>query len=341
MSAWLKGKWTLPFVLVFTLGTLWILAMYVQNKNQLTEDLYTPAFTSIRVAEVTLFKGAEYPVQVMQGQPIEVGCNYVPPPDEMGTPFFIVERDGQTLFESSKCRIMASFDDQPEEMLDLVLKYLVVKPDGSKVEADSWAFQVKVIQPSTFFRIHGLETAAGESIVGLAVPHEVIPYTEAAVQFKGKSDEVTVIFFVSRLGDARYSVQFAPDPEEPGTVKLVSAPFKRFRSWGNGIDGFAAWPDGHEPAAGRIPTPIKIGNPKDNRQAFEIVAVVVEKSKLDDIRLGAVEVAMLADDTAAHVAVPVSPEYLEEIAVEGLISTPLRVVRTRGESLVEPPAPTL
>ncbi len=330
MLSWLKPKLTIPLLVLVAASLLFFMIKYMHRSGEVSRALYEPDITMVRIGGVPLIKGLETPVDVMKGLPVEISCDYVPPVQGKGTALFRLSGVLDTPIEATSCKIPFTLNSEVGTLQDIRFEYLIVAPDGRILPGDFRELQVRVIPEREFFRIRALETADGQTLPGLTVPHEVIPYAEAALRFNADPKDFSVLFFVSSLGQDRYSLQFRTVPDKKAEFELISAPLKQHRSWGGDIDGLAAWPGGHEPGSPLPTLPIKIGHKDTSREAFEIVAAIVRTSAIDAVQQETISYDVQGEEQVIFRPIPVKLELIKELAYKGLVSESLRVVRTRA-----------
>lgn len=340
MVSWLKPKLTFSLLLLMGAALLLFMVKFMHNQGEVSRALYEPDITMVRIGGVPLIKGHETVVEVMRGLPVDISCDYVPPVEGKGNPLFLLSGVLDKPIESASCKIPFTFHSEPGTLHDIRLEYQIVAPDGSVTKGDFRNLQVRVMPVSEFFRIRALETADGQTIPGLTVPHEVIPFAEAALKFEADPNDFTVLFFVSPLGENYFSVQFDTLPEKSAEFELISAPLKQFRSWGGQIDGLAAWPGGHEPGSPKKPKPIRIGAKDTSREAFEVVAAIFKNTAIEGVQQETIAYDVQGDEQIVFRPIPVKLELIKELAYHGLVSEPLRVVRTRSTLPVPNATPT-
>lgn len=323
------SKYTLSVAALVAAGLMLFAGKYLHHTGEISAGLYKATITLPRIGGVPLVKGNEVTVDVMQGLPTEFSCDYVPPKENAGEPQFELSGDIEAPVKSGSCSLMATFNDAPGTLRTLSLNYKVVASDGSVAGEDSWELKVRVVKKEEFFKIRALETPEGEAITGLSVPYQVVPFAEAALEFGERPEDYTVLFFVSRLGEDRFAVQFTTSPDKPGEFQLITAPVKRFRSWGAAMIGLAAWPGGWEPGSANKSLPISIGTKDDSREAFEILAVMFRTDKLSMVQQETVGYDVLGEEQIVFRPIYVTQSLLKELAHKGLVSQSLRVVRAR------------
>jgi len=137
-----------------------------------------------------------------------------------------------------------------------------------------------------------------------------------------------VLFFVQELGSDRPMLQVYVPRDEPGSFEVNAAPLKRYRSWGDGLEGYAAWPGGAEPGSGVRPPPILVGNIEDVRVAFEVYAGLFLASEVEKVRDKAIRLEESTDTQSTFVAADLTLAEVKGMTFQGWLSPPLRVVRT-------------
>jgi hypothetical protein len=316
-------------VLAVLLACAYMALHYLWRQGKVTRVLYEPSITLVRVGGVPVSPEQVNPVEVMQGTPLEVTCDVVPPSEDGEKAGYVFHTaSGKT--PSERCRALLTFDGKLGTEQEVMVEYLITGADGSSRQAGTMKALLRIVAPGAFLRIRALEDASGGPISSLVVPQEVVPYVDAALPLAGDADDYAVVFFVGRTGDDQLMLQLRSG--EGGAVEVNWAPIKEFRRWGQEIGGYVAWPGGAEPGTGKKSPPIMVGGENSQREAFEIYAMLLRSSDVGTMLTRVVEVG---PGTASEVSVSVKPLSLEEIrpmAVDGWVSPPLRVVRKAGDS---------
>ncbi|MDD5306881.1 MAG: hypothetical protein PHU25_06120 [Deltaproteobacteria bacterium] len=284
-----------------------------------------PKLLMMRVDEVPFPKGGKKPVDVMAGRPVSLTCENITPPTDMGRPMYRFHVAGKT-YERSMCKLDIPIPGDLGSTQTVGLDYSVRSPGGLTREIDHWESLVRPIPAGTYLRIRNVGTREGRPFANLMVPQEVIPYVEGALKVDGDPKNYLVLFFVQVLGADMPVLQVSGRPGSVSKFEVIAAPLTRYRRFGTGMDGYAAWPL----------EPIQAGGPKDQRKIFEIYAGIFEAKKVKAITDQLLRFEGVTEDGQPRVKV--LPKRLEDIKAlvwKGWLSEPLRVVRA-AEPLPEP-----
>ena len=304
------------FILVLV-GSMASILYFLHRGQERIQHLYVPKLLMLRIDEVPFPKGRKLPVDVMAGMPVSITCENINPPAGMGRPVYRFHVGGRTV-EASTCVLDVPVPGDIGSTQTVGLDYLLRKPAGSPQVIDHWEALVRPMPAGEYLRIRNFGTRNGRPLPNLTVPREVIPYVEAAVKLPGKTADYVVLFFVQPLGTDSPVLQVTSRPNSAEKVEAIAGPLTRYRRFGPGIGGYAAWPA----------APIQIGSPEDERGIFEVYAGIFEAKNIRATVNQLVSFEGVTKDGQAQVKV--LPKRLAEIkalAWHGWVSDPMRVVR--------------
>ncbi len=306
-------------VIAFSVYMVWY-----QRAN--VRALYEPKFLAMRVGGVPVPERPGKPIEVMADLPVDISCEVVKSPDKNARATFRVIGPG-VADERDQCDRSVVFPGPPGTRHKVVLEYLLAPPGVAKGVIDRKEADVVVVPVRQFFRIRALATAKGELITTHTVPQAVIPYAEAALDVEAP-DDLSVLFFVRKVGSARPILQVVVPPEAPAAWRVNLAPLKRFRSPGGRIVGYAAWPGGVEPGGSQLPDPIQIGNDSELRQAFEVFAGLFRKADVERVRKTCLTFRHQEGGRVVFDVQDVTIDTIRQLAHQGWLTPPLVVVRS-------------
>jgi hypothetical protein len=271
----------------------------------------------LRVDEVPFPKGGKKPIEVWAGTTQVISCENVIPPTEKGKASYRFLVGGRS-YESATCSFEARIPGPIDSTQKVALEYLFADPGKDPRVVDRWEALVRPVQSGEYLQIHRFGRPDTTPIGGLTVPPEVIPYVDAAVKLEGSADDYAVLFFIEAEETGVPVLQVTGKPSTDQRIEAISAPLTRFRRFGPGVGGYAAWPS----------EPIKVGAPEDERAIFQIYAGIFEKKKMPALvdRLLSFEGSTKGGEAIVKIK-PISVSELRALAWNRWFSEPIRVVR--------------
>jgi hypothetical protein len=262
------------------------------------------------------FDQPKFMVVALEG--IKIACQRVSPKEGQGTARFRYDFGDGTVDEKPDCDVSHVFQGTPGRIVTLDVQYVVERPDGSRSVVDRYRSELRLTASRAFFRLRGFGTPANEAIPSLSLPHEVMPYVEAALKLdpaQVKAKAYVVAYFTQRDGEDVAYLRVAPPKEGGQAVRAITASPKHFRDFGTYL-GLAAIPD----------EPITIGQPEDDRLLFDVFAGLFTSANLDAL------VAKCCTSSGAGVTsnTGLRLDEIRALAHEGWLTEPLRVVRVSG-----------
>ncbi len=303
-------------------------ALYLQRKPM--HNFYVPKLLMLRIDDIPFPRERKTPIEVMGGSAATITCENVNPPTEMGKPLYRLYFEGKTT-EYTSCNFKISTVGKKGATKKIELEYLIKEPGGSIRSIDKWQGTIRSISAGEYLTIHNFGTPDGKIIDTLTVPKEVIPYVKAALRLEGEPDEYVVLFFVEAMGTDMPVLQVMAKPQSPDKLEPVSAPLKKYRSFGPEIGGFGAWTS----------QPIRIGDEADERKIFSVYAGLFKVKEIQMVTQQLLSYEGMSEDGMQNHHVKVVPMRLADIqklAWKGWISKPIRVVR-KAEFDESMPAP--
>jgi hypothetical protein len=309
------------FVLV-AFGSVFAVLYYLARGQKDTQHLYVPKLLMLRVDEVPVPKGGKQPVDVWIGATQMLSCDNVVPPPEMGKASYRFRIGGRT-FESPQCSFESKIPGPAESIQKVTLEYLFAEPGKDARVVDSWEALVRPMQGTEHIQIHRFGRPDSRPIEGLTIPREAIPYVEAAIKLDGPPENYAVLFFVESEGTGVPVLQVTGRPSTDQRIEAIAAPLTRYRRFGSGIGGYAAWPR----------EPIKIGTPEEDRMIFQVYAGIFEKKKIPALvdQLVSFEGSTKGGEAIVKIK-PTSSSEIRSLAWHRWLSDPIRIVRAAGDS---------
>jgi hypothetical protein len=303
-------------LLVFVAFTAW---RYLGRSGTTLVEFDQPKLSVVALEGIPLLENNGQPVDVMVGEPVKLACQRVSPKPGKGIARFHFDYGDGTADDLNDCDVTHAFKGQPGQVLMMDLQYLVEQADGTKTTADRYRAEVRLIAAAPFFRLRGFGTAKNEAIQSLSLPHEVMPYVDAAMKIDRevlKAQKPTVAFFARRDGEDAIYLRVAPPKEGGQKVRAITAPLKNHRDYGT-FTGLAAVPG----------EPITLGNPDDDRVLFDVFAGVFTATNIDVL----LSKCCAEGSGAVGSNTPLRMDEIRALAYEGLLSEPLRIVRVAHE----------
>lgn len=335
MFSLFRSKLGVTGILLLGVGLAFMIWRYMHEQGEAGKRLYVPIISRLYVGDVPIEEKQEKPGEAMVGHPAMIRCDSVPPRRDPRKPLFRLSGESVGLLENQSCEFAPALPGNIGAVHSLKLEYFLVSPSGQEDLMYTRSFAVMLVPAGSYLRIRNFADANGEQLSGYEAPHKVIPYVEAAVSLAGEPSDYRILLFVNRTGNDSWIVQTNTAPDDPGELRLNEAPLVRFRTWGNNLEGYAAWPGGYAPESGRLPDPIELGDPNDSRQAFDVAAVLMRTDKVDELRKRVIKTSPMADGTLNVNVIGISMEQLKEAAwnewvseTASLVRAPVRPART-------------
>lgn len=334
-SYFIRHKAGSALFLAIVVGCIASAVYFLYRGQKRVQHLYVPKLLMLRVDEVPFPKNGKRPIDVMTGTTIALTCESINPPAEMGRPDYIFHVGGKS-YESKSCQVEVQIPGALFSTQKVSLDYLLVEPGGKSRVIDRYEALVRPIPAGQYFKIHTLGDRDGDPLNNLSAPKEAIPYVEAALNLEGAPEDYAVLFFVEAFGADFPVLQVVNRPRSEQTFEAVVAPLKRYRRFGPGVGGYAAWPK----------EPIQIGSPEKERTVFQVYAGLFKAEDVQPL----VEQMLSYEGTteSGQIQVKAIPKHRAEIkalAWKGWLSDPVRVVRsdaaTPGQKPPTPQPPTL
>lgn len=292
---------------------------YLNRTGSTLVEFDTPKFTVVALESIPLLRDNGQPLDVMVGEPVKLACQRVSPKPGKGKAKFHFDYGDGTSEDLVDCDVTHTFKGAPGQIVTMELQYLVEQADGTSAPVDRYRSEVRLIAAAPFFRLRGFGTAKNEAIQSLSLPHEVMPYVDAAMKIDRevlKAQKLTVAYFARRDGEDAIYLRVAPPKEGGQKVRAVTAPLKNHRDYGT-FTGLAAVPA----------EPITVGSPEDDRVLFDVFAGVFPAANID------VLLSKCCADASGAVGsnTPLRMDEIRALTYEGLLSEPLRIVRVAHE----------
>jgi hypothetical protein len=316
--------------LVLALGFLLLVAgafvFFTWRGRDVLTDFYEPKLLTLRVGGVTVYPSTSAMAEVMAGLPVEVTCEVVAPARPGEQSHFVLQGGGEPV-SAKGCNAKLAWSGPSGQEGRVSVEYHVRGADGTDRLIERREAKVTLVAQREYLRIRSLEDDQQRPLPTLTVPRSVVPFVDAALRLEGSPEHYAVLFFVRRQGGTSPVLQVLVPPDDPKAWRPVVAPLRKFRSWGEGLNGFAAWPGGRDPRKDQPADPIQIGNQEETRVAFELFAGLFRLADVPRVTEAAISLKEVGGERAVFQVKGLELEALRQIAYKGWLSEPVTVVR--------------
>jgi hypothetical protein len=301
-------------VLIF--GALFIVFNWMRQSHEVSKAFEEPKITVARIDDmpfmrVPLGPNERYrPIEVMASTLVEAKCEVVATSPKKR---FTLDVFGAH-YEAQDCVFQVSVPEQAGTASEATFKFY---QGESKEPIDTLAVPIAIIPYRESLDFQQIQDLDGNPVEIGNAPQEVKVFAKASIHLKDPK-QVSALFFVAKSPFGAPVLQVQTADEGSGDVRPVVGKVRRYRKFGQNLEGYAIWAE----------SPIVLGGTSETRGVYDIYYGLFWSEAIPTVFSKALRVEKKDDGTLVLTPLLSDIEQVRPLTIEGkLLSQPLHVVR--------------